>query len=66
MTNDEIKKMEDRQVPHGRIDLIGCGRLGLTSPTRQNRFDWMRKIRFENWNKPNAGSQRRTKDNRCI
>ena len=29
MTNDEIKKMEDRQVPHGRIDLIGCGRLGL-------------------------------------
>jgi predicted ThiF/HesA family dinucleotide-utilizing enzyme len=29
MTNDEIQKMEDRQVPHGRIDLIGCGRLGL-------------------------------------
>ena len=29
MTNDEIKKMEDRQIPHGRIDLIGCGRLGL-------------------------------------
>ena len=29
MTNDEIKKMEDKQVPHGRIDLIGCGRLGL-------------------------------------
>lgn len=26
---DEIQKMEDRQVPHGRIDLIGCGRLGL-------------------------------------
>ena len=26
---DEIKKMEDRQVPKGRIDLIGCGRLGL-------------------------------------
>mgnify|MGYP002524278063 CR=1 FL=1 len=21
--------MEDKQVPHGRIDLIGCGRLGL-------------------------------------
>ena len=29
MANDEIKEMEDRQVPHGRIDLIGCGRLGL-------------------------------------
>lgn len=29
MTNDKIKQMEDRQVPHGRIDLIGCGRLGL-------------------------------------
>lgn len=27
--SDEIKKMEDRQVPKGRIDLIGCGRLGL-------------------------------------
>lgn len=26
---DEIKKMEDKQVPKGRIDLIGCGRLGL-------------------------------------
>lgn len=26
---DEIQKMEDKQVPHGRIDLIGCGRLGL-------------------------------------
>ena len=26
---DEIKKMEDRQVPKGRIDLVGCGRLGL-------------------------------------
>ena len=29
MTVDEIQKMEDKQVPHGRIDLIGCGRLGL-------------------------------------
>ncbi|WP_432645155.1 hypothetical protein [Methanobrevibacter sp.] len=29
MKSDEIKKMEDKQVPHGRIDLIGCGRLGL-------------------------------------
>lgn len=29
MTSDEIKKMEDKQVPRGRIDLIGCGRLGL-------------------------------------
>lgn len=29
MANDEIQKMEDRQVPKGRIDLIGCGRLGL-------------------------------------
>lgn len=29
MTNDEIQKMEDRQLPYGRIDLIGCGRLGL-------------------------------------
>lgn len=29
MTTDEIQKMEDRQVPKGRIDLIGCGRLGL-------------------------------------
>ena len=27
--SDEIQKMEDRQVPKGRIDLIGCGRLGL-------------------------------------
>ena len=26
---DEIQKMEDMQVPRGRIDLIGCGRLGL-------------------------------------
>ncbi|MCQ2970307.1 Predicted dinucleotide-utilizing enzyme of the ThiF/HesA family [Methanobrevibacter gottschalkii] len=26
---DEIQKMEDLQVPKGRIDLIGCGRLGL-------------------------------------
>lgn len=26
---DEIQKMEDSQVPKGRIDLIGCGRLGL-------------------------------------
>ena len=26
---DEIQKMEDKQVPKGRIDLIGCGRLGL-------------------------------------
>ena len=29
MTVDEIQKMEDKQVPKGRIDLIGCGRLGL-------------------------------------
>ena len=29
MAADEIQKMEDRQVPKGRIDLIGCGRLGL-------------------------------------
>ena len=29
MVDDEIKKMEDKQVPKGRIDLIGCGRLGL-------------------------------------
>ena len=27
--SDEIKKMEDRQVPKGRIDLVGYGRLGL-------------------------------------
>lgn len=27
--SDEIQKMEDKQVPYGRIDLIGCGRLGL-------------------------------------
>lgn len=26
---DEIQKMEDKQVPIGRIDLVGCGRLGL-------------------------------------
>ncbi len=26
---DEIQKMEDNQVPKGRIDLVGCGRLGL-------------------------------------
>ena len=26
---DEIQKMEDKQVPKGRIDLIGSGRLGL-------------------------------------
>jgi len=26
---DEIQKMEDKQVPCGRIDLVGCGRLGL-------------------------------------
>ena len=29
MTTDEIQKMEDRQVPIVRIDLIGCGRFGL-------------------------------------
>lgn len=29
MTVDEIQKMEDRQVPKGKIDLIGVGRLGL-------------------------------------
>ena len=27
--SDEIQKMEDKQVPQGRIDLVGCGRLGL-------------------------------------
>ena len=27
--SDEIQKMEDKQVPKGRIDLVGCGRLGL-------------------------------------
>ena len=27
--DDEIQKIEDKQVPQGRIDLIGCGRLGL-------------------------------------
>lgn len=27
--SDEIQKMEDRQFPQGRIDLVGCGRLGL-------------------------------------
>ena len=26
---DEIQKIEDSRVPKGRIDLIGCGRLGL-------------------------------------
>ena len=26
---DEIQKIEDKRVPKGRIDLIGCGRLGL-------------------------------------
>lgn len=26
---DEIQKMEDNKTPKGRIDLIGCGRLGL-------------------------------------
>ncbi len=29
MTVDEIQKMEDKQVPKGKIDLIGVGRLGL-------------------------------------
>lgn len=29
MAVDEIQEMENRQVPYGRIDLIGCGRLGL-------------------------------------
>lgn len=29
MVVDEIKKMEDKQIPRGRIDLVGCGRLGL-------------------------------------
>lgn len=29
MSKDEIQIMEDQQVPKGRIDLIGCGRLGL-------------------------------------
>lgn len=29
MTADEIQLMEDKQVPKGKIDLIGVGRLGL-------------------------------------
>ncbi len=29
MVFDEIQIMEDNQTPKGRIDLIGCGRLGL-------------------------------------
>ena len=29
MAEDEILKMENKQVPYGRIDIIGCGRLGL-------------------------------------
>ena len=29
MVKDEIQEMEDKQVPKGRIDLVGCGRLGL-------------------------------------
>ena len=29
MTVDEIQKMEDKQIPKGKIDLIGVGRLGL-------------------------------------
>lgn len=29
MVVDEIKKMEDKQVPKGKIDIVGVGRLGL-------------------------------------
>ena len=29
MPVDEIQKMEDRQVPKGKIDIVGIGRLGL-------------------------------------
>ena len=29
MVEDNIQKIEDSRVPKGRIDLIGCGRLGL-------------------------------------
>ena len=29
MNSDEIQIMEDKRVPKGKIDLIGCGRLGL-------------------------------------
>lgn len=29
MDIDQIQNMENQRVPHGRIDLIGCGRLGL-------------------------------------
>lgn len=29
MPTDKIQEMEDVRVPKGRIDLIGCGRLGL-------------------------------------
>lgn len=29
MVVDEIQKMEDKQVPKGKIDIIGVGRLGL-------------------------------------
>ncbi|MBR4447813.1 hypothetical protein [Methanobrevibacter sp.] len=29
MSVDKIQEMENKQVPKGRIDLIGCGRLGL-------------------------------------
>ena len=29
MSVDEIQKIEDKLVPKGKIDLVGCGRLGL-------------------------------------
>ena len=29
MAEDKIQLMEDNQIPHGKIDLIGVGRLGL-------------------------------------
>lgn len=29
MAIDEIQEIENKQVPKGRIDLVGCGRLGL-------------------------------------
>ena len=57
---DEIKKMEDLQVPKGRIDLVGCGRLGLRIAIN------LMQVHRGGPNKPDAGSQRRSENNSRI
>ena len=40
MAIDEIQKIEDTQIPKGRIDLVGIGRLGLRISNYTSRLDF--------------------------